>query len=171
MYEFDPSGAQVFPPIPYTGPTTGLSTAVGAAIDHAGNVWVANGGGGSSTGFGVAEFSKNGTLLSLPGFANLAGDDTPSVSNALAVDGDGHVFVAHKKFVSELNNDGSLVKTSAFYSDPSLNGTYSIAIDGSGNVWVANFTGNTLTEFVGLAAPVVTPIAAGVANSTLGTRP
>ena len=46
-----------------------------------------------------------------------------------------------------------------------------MAIDGSGNLWVANFTGNTLTEFVGLAAPVVTPIAAGVANNTLGTRP
>jgi hypothetical protein len=42
-----------------------------------------------------------------------------------------------------------------------------IAIDGSGNVWTANFNDVTLTEFIG----VVTPIAAGVANNTLGTRP
>ena len=119
MYAFDQSGAQIFPSIPYAGPVTGLYAPVGVAIDHSGNVWVANGGAGNPAGAGVAEFSKNGTLLSPPGFSNLAGDDTPSVSNALAVDGDGHIFVAHKKFVSELNNDGSLAKTSAFYSDPS----------------------------------------------------
>jgi len=42
------------------------------------------------------------------------------------------------------------------------NAPMGIAIDASGNVWTANSGNNTLTEFVGLAAPVVTPIAARI---------
>ena len=33
-----------------------------------------------------------------------------------------------------------------------------MAIDASGNVWVTNFGSNVLTEFVGMAAPVKTPL-------------
>jgi Chitobiase/beta-hexosaminidase C-terminal domain len=57
------------------------------------------------------------------------------------------------------------------------------AIDGSGNLWVINpdtnngtgmgnsTTGNVLVEFVGLAAPVVTPVSAAMANGQYGVRP
>jgi Chitobiase/beta-hexosaminidase C-terminal domain/IPT/TIG domain len=56
------------------------------------------------------------------------------------------------------------------------------AIDGSGNLWLVNAdtsnsggsgnpTGNVLVEFVGIAAPVVTPISAAVTNAQLGVRP
>ena len=49
---------------------------------------------------------------------------------------------------------------------------YGIAIDGSGNVWVAGDDNvGPLTEFVGAAAPVVTPLAAGATYKQLGTRP
>jgi hypothetical protein len=72
--------------------------------------------------------------------------------------------------IFELNSNHSLVNPYG-YSDSSLNAINSIAVDGSGNVWAANYLGSSVTEFVGLAAPVVTPIAAGVANNTLGTRP
>jgi hypothetical protein len=54
------------------------------------------------------------------------------------------------------------------------------AIDGSGNLWVINLdtsdsgggggTGNVLVEFVGLAAPVVTPTSVALSGQ-LGTRP
>jgi hypothetical protein len=54
----------------------------------------------------------------------------------------------------------------------------SIAVDGSGDVWVANNPGNTVSELIGVATPVVTPIAAGLpvtptadGSSNLGTRP
>jgi hypothetical protein len=56
-----------------------------------------------------------------------------------------------------------------------LGGTTSI--DGSGNLWVLGSTsengatGNVLTEFVGLAAPVVNPLASALANNQLATRP
>ncbi len=57
-----------------------------------------------------------------------------------------------------------------------------IAVDGSGNVWVANSNvadpsfagvpaGQQLVEFIGLAAPVATPTALALKNNTLGVRP
>jgi len=41
--------------------------------------------------------------------------------------------------------------------DAALVEAYSLAIDASGNLWVSNRGDNTLTEFIGLAAPVRTP--------------
>jgi hypothetical protein len=35
-----------------------------------------------------------------------------------------------------------------------------VAIDASGNVWVPNFTGNTMAEFIGASRPVLTPLVA-----------
>jgi hypothetical protein len=46
-----------------------------------------------------------------------------------------------------------------------------IAIDGSGDVWVTNVADSVLVEFVGAAAPVVTPMVAAVKGNTLGARP
>ena len=50
------------------------------------------------------------------------------------------------------------------YQSPGEGGDFSpyfVAIDGSGNVWVANADGN-LAEFVGAAVPVVTPVVANL---------
>jgi hypothetical protein len=43
-------------------------------------------------------------------------------------------------------------------ADAALLEAYAIAIDASGNVWVSNFGSNTLTQFIGVAAPVRTPL-------------
>jgi hypothetical protein len=60
-----------------------------------------------------------------------------------------------------------------------INNPTAIAIDGSGNIWTANF-GSTasVTELIGAAVPVITPICAGLpstpttdGSSNLGTRP
>jgi sugar lactone lactonase YvrE len=167
--QLDGTGTIVFPSStgPYRGPPTGLENPISIAIDHAGNVWVANGGtvNGSAT-YGIAEFSSTGTLL-LP-----AGPlPVPGTIGAIAIDGVGHVIVATgQNTIVVLNNDGSSMNPYG-YSDSSLNTINAVAVDGSGNVWAANYLGSSITEFVGLAAPVVTPIAAGVANNTLGTRP
>ena len=39
-----------------------------------------------------------------------------------------------------------------------VSGPRGIAIDASGNVWIANFTYNSVTEFVGAATPAATPL-------------
>jgi hypothetical protein len=48
-----------------------------------------------------------------------------------------------------------------------------LGIDGSGNIWAADWINNALVEWIGVAAPVVTPIAQNLANSptTIGRRP
>ncbi len=77
---------------------------------------------------------------------------------------------------------GSITKitgsgASASYTYYSFNGIQdpsSIAIDSLGNVWIANTnSANTVTELVGVAIPVVTPITAGSKTTLgkLGVRP
>jgi hypothetical protein len=46
-----------------------------------------------------------------------------------------------------------------------------MAVDLSGNLWVANEGDDTLRQFVGAAVPVVTPLVTGVINNTLGSKP
>jgi hypothetical protein len=52
-----------------------------------------------------------------------------------------------------------LSPASGFGLDASLLESYSIALDASGNLWVSNFGNSTVTEFIGIAAPVKTPLA------------
>jgi hypothetical protein len=54
------------------------------------------------------------------------------------------------------------------------NGPQSIKVDPSGNLWITGFnaTGTqVITELVGIAAPVVTPLSVASSTQTLGTRP
>jgi hypothetical protein len=44
----------------------------------------------------------------------------------------------------------------------SLNTPVSIGVDASGNLWTANLGDNGVSEFVGIASPIATPIAATV---------
>ena len=167
--QLDGNGTIVFPSStdPWLGGSSGLQNPISIAMDHAGDVWVANGGtvNGFAT-YGIAEFSSTGALLLHAGPIPV-----PGTIGAIAIDGAGRVIVATgQNTIVKLNNNGSSVNPYG-YSDSSLNTINSIAVDGSGNVWASDYLGSSVTEVVGLAAPVVTPIAAGVANNTLGTRP
>lgn len=67
----------------------------------------------------------------------------------------------------------SLIDTSNgwAYRDTSLsNSPQFLEVDGSGNLWVL-LDNNSVTEFVGVAAPAVTPLASAVKNSKLGAKP
>lgn len=148
----------------------GLNAPYGVAIDGSGNVWATNRGGDGS----LSEFSSSGTAISPgPGGFSGGGVDDPY---GLAIDGAGNVWTANyggnSNSISEFNSSGAPVSGSNGYVSSGLVEPYGIAVDGSGNVWVASDnTSGPLTEFVGLATPVVTPIAAGVAYSELGTKP
>jgi hypothetical protein len=67
-------------------------------------------------------------------------------------------------YVSEYSRTGSLI--SSTYSPVA---GYGVAIDGSGNVWM--LAQNGVVEYVGAAAPVVTPTSLAVKNNALGARP
>jgi streptogramin lyase len=157
------SGAPVSPTTGFTG--GGLNVPDAVAIDSAGDVWVANAGNSS-----IAEMSSAGTPLS-PGSGFRGGGLYQP--QTIAIDGSGNVWVASflGNNISEFSNSGAAISPPPGYNSQWSRGPDGIAIDGSGNVWVAAYDGNSLVEFIGAATPVVTPLALGVKNNTLGTRP
>ena len=130
--------------------------ATGLAVDQGGNVWVANYFGNS-----ISEISSAGSVLS-------SGYTAASLINpqGIAIDGSGNVWVASVLGPSITRLAGAtssspgqaLSPAAGFAPDANLLKAFAIAIDASGNLWVTNSGNNTLTEFVGLAPPVKTPL-------------
>jgi streptogramin lyase len=139
------------------------------AIDNLTNIWIAD------PVDGVLGFSyPTQTMLSGSPFTG------GGIQNAsgLALDGAGNVWVASYAplttgctgKVAGITNAGVAITPSSGYTTPALraqaNGcVYSVAVDGSGNIWYAG--PQSLTEFVGAAVPVHTP----VTPSALSSRP
>ena len=157
-------------PTNYTAAT--LSTPPGIAIDHSGNVWVSN----SSS---VVEISSTGTLIS-----PAAGYSNSSTTGLLgvAIDGAGNAWVAGPSSIAEISSSGTILSGSTGFTSMDATSVKSIAVDASGDVWTnyvacsySFYLGTSCSasyqEVVGAGAPVVTPLALGVKNSTLGTRP
>jgi hypothetical protein len=86
--------------------------------------------------------------------------------NGIAVDGAGNIWAVNYfgNSVTELEGaggakPGQAMSTSAgFASDANLREPYGLALDASGNVWLSNFGLSTVTEIVGTATPVATPL-------------
>jgi hypothetical protein len=137
---------------------TCCNVADGVAIDQRGDVWVANQDGDS-----VSELGSDGTVIS-SGYNDMkASINHPQ---GLAIDGAGHVWVANYRgpSITELagsagSSPGQILSPTAGYAgDAKLLEAYAIQVDASGNLWITNQGSDTLTEIVGLAAPVKTPL-------------
>jgi streptogramin lyase len=153
----------------FTG--AGLNSPYGVAIDASGNIWATNQGGVNGS---VSELSSTGTAISGKNGFTGGGLSSPY---GIAIDGAGNVWVANfggnANSISEIGSNGTAISGANGYVNVGMSSPYALAVDGSGNVWVAasaNAMG-PLTEFVGVAAPVVTPLSAGSTYVELGTRP
>jgi hypothetical protein len=171
--EFSPSGLIVTPPT--AGQFScgalfeGEQQPEGVAIDASGDIWITSGQG----------FTKE-SKLPIPACSGKGGGIDPPPEGAggdIAIDGDGNAWVVSgtvlNVVLAEFSNSGVPISPSTGYKIPII--PESIALDGSGNLWVRGGVGvnqtDTLVEMIGASGPVVTPIAAGVKNNTLGTRP
>ncbi len=129
----------------------------GVAIDQRGNVWVAN-----FLGDSISQLASDGTVISSGYSDNKASIWHPQ---GIAIDGSGHVWVANYlgSSITELagsaaNSPGQILSPTAGYAgNAGLSQAFAVAIDASGNLWITNFSTNTLTEIVGLASPAKTP--------------
>jgi hypothetical protein len=122
-------------------------------IDPAGHPWTTNIGNSS-----VTELNTSGTPLSGSGGFTGGGIDN---SESLVSDAANNIWVTNEEApvgsISELNSSGSPLSPSSGFQGGGLSDPIGIAIDPSGNVWTANDYNNSVTQFVGAAAPTKAP--------------
>ncbi len=132
--------------------------ASGIAIDQRGFVWVANYYGDS-----ISQLASDGTVISSGYSDNKASIWHPQ---GIAIDGSGHVWITNYfgSSITELAGSATaspgqiLSPTVGYAHDAVIDEGFAIAVDASGNLWITNFFSNILTEIVGLATPVKTPL-------------
>ena len=140
----------------------------GIAVDAAGvatnvskgHVWTAN---YYSSSVSELELNNDGTVTVVSTGYTGGGLDQP---NSVAIDGAGNVWITNFRgaSITELqgassSQPGGPISTSSGYGqDASLSAPFGVAIDASGNVWVSNQGSTSITEFLGAAAPVRTPL-------------
>jgi hypothetical protein len=142
-------------------PISAYEQAASIAIDSSGDAWVTY-----EASDVVIEISQSGFSL---GYAVY---NSPV---AIAIDGSGDAYVLGVSNLSKLSSSGTILSGSGYAVESSLIGGF--ALDGSGNAWIGAGN-NGITELIGVATPVVTPICAGLpatptadGSSKLGTRP
>jgi hypothetical protein len=157
--EFSSTGTAISPAGGYTG--GGLNDPYGIVVDNGPLIWTANENDSS-----WSLFSDTGTAYS--GSSGYSGD---GVTNPFSIELDGStaIWIASSNgTLQEFNAAGTLVSGPKGFTDGYTNGFVGMAIDGSGNVWAVRPYGinglstGSLTEFVGAATPLVTPVVANL---------
>ena len=142
IYIVTPTGAMTTLTSGSTGAT--LTSTFGSAVDGNNNIWFANRAG---NGGAVSGAAGTNTLIQI------------NSANDLAISPPSNYYPEAQ------------YPATATTLTPILNGSLNLAIDPSGNIWVTNYTGSSLAEVVGAAAPVVTPLSRAAANNKFGVAP
>jgi hypothetical protein len=129
----------------------------GMAFDQSGDLFL-----GYPNAGDIDEFDSNGNPLNSAGGGPYSG---------VAVDGAGNVWSSfwYASSIAEFNSTLKPIATGI--AATTLSTPHGIAIDSSGSLWIPNSGNGTVTQVIGVAAPVVTPLSTAVANSQLGVKP
>lgn len=160
--------------------TSDFNTPYGVAINGSQDAWVANGNNYAT------EYIPNGQTQ----FVYVAADTPPPYTTTpsllfVGIDGAGNSWYSLQSAhcsssttclgVAEVSGAGRPLSGPGYTIDgyqPTGSPTASAtAIDGSGDVWIANTSAENVTELIGAAVPVVTPLALAVSSNSLGSRP
>jgi hypothetical protein len=122
----------------------GLDAPTSVAVDAAGSIWVAN------YVDSVSKFTPQGSPLS-PSSGFTGGGLKESFG--LAIDPTGNVWVTNQQSsvnsgngtVTKLSSTGTILSGTNGYSSGGLNFPEAVAIDSTGNVWIANYGNSTAT--------------------------
>jgi len=152
LTRISPDGSQVIN-------LTCCDNAAGIAIDRNGDVWTAN--------FVDSSVSliTNASAATPTVKGNFTSSELDS-PNGIAIDGAGNVWITnyYGDSLAELAGSNAaspgtfLSPVTGLGSDASLDKSYGVAVDASGNLWVSNSGNDSVTEFIGAAGPVKTPL-------------
>ena len=154
---------------------TGLGTEPFGIAASATSMWI-----GDAVGNSISNVT-----LTTPTATNYGNTSSVSTPRWTAVDGGGNIWVSNRGTggISEFSSNGTVLSpvpatgntTPVGYLHSGLTSANQLAIDPSGNVWVADNTVNTnaytIFEIVGAAAPTVTPTVLALKNNTIGVKP
>ena len=148
------------------------------AIDRAGNVWCA-----AKLGMSILEIPTGYIGVGVGSQPRTYPSDVPSTiggeTQGIAFDGSDRLWIASAGLSNAkispnlglLDTTMSSPSVAIYYEDTDFsNGSSSVAVDSAGNIWIL-LGNNSVKEYVGLAAPVVTPLSVGVNENKLGTKP
>jgi hypothetical protein len=183
--------------LPLTPPVYLLSASnfgASMAIDNAGDLFIPTNI-ASVTGPGQAallyELSAGGSSANFGGIGQEIAPSIASIYPPLAIDGLGRQWaivepninapILEPFALAELSSSGGTLNSNyraqGFVASTLTASVSAVAVDASGSVWVlCGGSQTTVTEFVGVASPVVTPLSLAVQNAQnkkpgLGTRP
>jgi len=133
-----------------------LQGPAGVAVDGTGRALATGFITGASVGGALSQFAPSGAAVA--GSPATSGISSPS---GVATDGTS-IWVANNAASGALAqfSYGSTSPVSPIAGFGSLSNPVGVAVDSSGSVWATNSGGNTVSKFIGLAAPVATPLAA-----------
>jgi hypothetical protein len=167
-------------PKPGSGSSTpNASGAIGTpgqyiAVDSGGNAYVTAGNSSIykvSTGSTVATISNSSSLVSAGPVAIDGANNIWVINNPTATNSTGNVDASLAPSIAEyctactprpgFLSPAPATGTATGFQYGLLNAPQGIAIDGSGDVWVTNTGSSQVTELIGVAVPLTTPIAGG----------
>ncbi len=98
------------------------------------------------------------------------------LARGMCIDAAGTVWTVggDSNAVSEFDSSGNALSPGTGYTGGSPTSTTThigIAVDPSGNLWVARYSQYALTEFIGIAAPTRTPIIAAITQGFTPRQP
>ena len=152
-----------------------LKNPSGVAVDRSGNIYIADCGNHR-----IRKVDSSGTITTIAGGGSSLGDDGPATSarlncpSGVALDSSGNLYIADQSNnrIRKVDSSGTITTIAGGGSslgddgpavDAQLNIPYRVALDGSGNIYVADYSNNRIRK-VDSSGTITTVVGTGTAG-------